>query len=332
MTTSVTLVIPTYQRGPYLVDTARQALAQDPPADEIIVVDQTLEHAPEVEAFLGAETEAGRIRHLRQQPPDLQKARNRGLLEARCDVVLFIDDDVVLPSGFVAAHRRNYDEPTIAAVAGRVVSPLTPADAAQRPLHRPGGARFDFLHFRLDGAQRVEGVANWLAGNASARREVLLGVGGFDETYVGYGWEDVDAAIRLWKAGHRVVYDPQAWLEHLMAPSGGQGLRSQESDLFGRLLGAHYFYWHHLFPHWRYATQLPLFFRRQVLTRRYLQRPWVIPGAALAFFQAWLSAVKSAPRLLMDRGPEESPQSGPGDEYRSSPGSGSSAGPATPLR
>ncbi len=298
MTASISLVIPTYRRGAYLVDTVRQALAQEPPADEILVVDQTLEHASEVEAFLGTEAGAGRIRHLRQQPPGVQKARNRGLLEARCEVVLFLDDDVVLPPGFIAAHRRNYDDPAVAAVAGRVVSPLTPADAAQRPLHRPGGARFDCLHFRLDGAQRVEGVANWLQGNASARRAVLLGIGGHDETYVGYGWEDVDTAVRLWQAGRRIVYDPQAWLEHLMAASGGQGLRSEKLDLSRIYFGAHYSFWRHLFPHWRYAIQMLLLFRRQVLPRSRLKRPWNIPRATLAFFSSWLSAVTSQPDLL----------------------------------
>ena len=45
---SITVVIPTYGRDRVLVDTIRHVLALVPPPAEVIVLDQTKEHAPEV--------------------------------------------------------------------------------------------------------------------------------------------------------------------------------------------------------------------------------------------------------------------------------------------
>ncbi len=295
---TVALAIPTYLRGQVLVDTLCQALEQDPPADEVLVIDQTLRHQAHVESYLTAQDEAGRIRWLRQAEPNAQKARNRALEETFCDVILFIDDDVVLPPAFVQAHRKNYLDPEVAGVAGRVISHLTPPDAHLLPVCRPRGTRFDFRYFRLDGSRRVEGVANLIGANHSIRRRCLQAIGGCDETYVGAFFDDTDTVVRLWQAGRRVVYDPDAWLEHLMAPRGGHGVRSKSLARWRRHFAPHYFYLRHVFPHWIYWLDVPLRMARgAILNRETLRRPWLIPWAAAAYSYAFCRAVLSRPRL-----------------------------------
>jgi len=44
---TVTLAIPTYGRDEVLLDTLRACLTLDPPADELLVVDQTSTHGAE---------------------------------------------------------------------------------------------------------------------------------------------------------------------------------------------------------------------------------------------------------------------------------------------
>src|SRR5207248_2449567 len=46
------VVIATYGREQVLVDTIRQVLCQEPPPDEILIVDQTREHHPATTGFL----------------------------------------------------------------------------------------------------------------------------------------------------------------------------------------------------------------------------------------------------------------------------------------
>lgn len=45
-------------------------------------------------------------------------------------------------------------------------------------------------------------------------RELFLGLGGFDDAYAPAYYEDADYALRLWQAGHRVVYEPRALARH----------------------------------------------------------------------------------------------------------------------
>lgn len=60
------------------------------------------------------------------------------------------------------------------------------------------------------------------------RRDLFLGLGGFDEAFAPAYYEDTDYCARLWEKGLRVVYDPRVSVLHYeFASSGSQG-RAQE--------------------------------------------------------------------------------------------------------
>ena len=120
-TLTVALAIPTYNRERVLVDTLKQVLAQDPPADEILVIDQTVEHEHETEEYLTKADDTGRIKWIKHSPPNLNGARNRALWETICDILIFIDDDVELVPSFIEKHIRNYTDNVVVAVAGRTI-------------------------------------------------------------------------------------------------------------------------------------------------------------------------------------------------------------------
>ena len=46
------------------------------------------------------------------------------------------------------------------------------------------------------------------------RRELFFELGGFDEIYTPYAWEDLDLAYRAWKRGYKVIYEPMAVCYH----------------------------------------------------------------------------------------------------------------------
>lgn len=72
--------ISTYRRDQVLIDTVRDLLALDPPPAEILVLDQTPKHAPDIASVLGDWDAAGHIRWLRLPEPFIPRAINRGLL------------------------------------------------------------------------------------------------------------------------------------------------------------------------------------------------------------------------------------------------------------
>lgn len=293
MGTSLCVAIPTYGREQVLLDSIRYVLTQDPPAQEILVIDQTQKHETATEESLHRWNEEGRIRWIKHSPPNLPAARNRALRETECDVILFIDDDVVLPMDFVGKHLGNYDNSDIAAVAGRVV------EDNWRPPPRPRKKWppiMDAAFLDRGGECRIERVGGVPGGNHSVRAHALRSIGGYDENFsVGPAIrEESDAAIRLWKAGYRIDFDPDAWLIHLAAPAGG--CRADTGwEPWMMSFSLLYFAFKHLYPgYWFWEQVCFRIPRSHVFCRKNLLRPWRIPGAIAAYLKAILAARRVA--------------------------------------
>ena len=118
---SISIIVPTYQREAVLCSTLADVLKQDYPDYEVIVVDQTRTHQPETQAYLDSLIEADQIQYYPLSWASLPGARNYGVERSRGDIILFIDDDVELPEGYLQAHAKVFlEQPTVGAVAGRV--------------------------------------------------------------------------------------------------------------------------------------------------------------------------------------------------------------------
>lgn len=218
MSLSVSVVIPSLGREKELIDTVRALLNQTRLPDEIVVVDQNEPAFEAVDRFFAQDA---RIRHLRATP-GYAKNLNRGLKEAQGEIVIFLDDDVEPTSGLIEAHLLNYQkDPELGGVAGRVLQ--AQGDRDPDLLRKVGQysiwsgevlANFN-AKFRSP-VQLAQGA------NMSFRRSILLEAGGFDEGFDGNGYRcESDACLRVARAGHSIIFDPQAELKHLMAPAGG---------------------------------------------------------------------------------------------------------------
>lgn len=281
---TVCVAIPTYNREQVLLDTINYVLRQRQRPDEILVIDQTPHHEPETAAFLQTAHNEQTIRWIKQSPPNLNRARNRALWETRCDIIIYIDDDIEPVDGFIAHHLSNYRDPDVVAVAGRTIQARgNTSNENMCPWLRPLKAH----HFVLDGQERVEGVAAFIGANHSVRTETLRQIGGYDENYVGPLFDESDVALTLWKHGRKIVFDPRAEVFHLQSPSGGTRLRKKRRQSlpeyqmsFTRI----YFHWKHFFPTTYFWKQI-LFvqFRRSVLRRDNILHPWRLPWALLSY-------------------------------------------------
>lgn len=215
----IAIGIPTYNRANVLLDTIRDALRQEPPADEIVVVDQSDWYPEGAKEELLALARKGAICWYRQEEANLPMARNRVLVETSCDIVVFIDDDVQLSPAFVAAHLANYRNNAVWAVCGRI----TERDIPVRPLtERTWPKILDYKLFDPGWSQRIEDFGHFKGCNHSVRRRWMLDLGGYDEAYTGVALrEECDSAFRIMQAGGIICFDPTAHLHHLRAPAGG---------------------------------------------------------------------------------------------------------------
>lgn len=190
------VVIATKDRAA-LLDAALASLRaqEDAPEYELVVVDNGSSDAtPDVARQHGAA-------YAFVAAPNRGKARNAGIALASGDAIVFVDDDVVTPPHFLAAHAKAHrDEIFPLAVSGPI---LNVPDASQRP--EPTAANFSRAFF--------------VTCNVSVRAASLRAVGGFDEAFDLYGWEDTELGARLRAHGVRRGFAWDAYLWHIKPPT-----------------------------------------------------------------------------------------------------------------
>ncbi len=290
---TVSVIIPTYQREDVLCQTLRQLLDQDRQPDEILIVDQTPAHESETEIFLSHLAKEGKTRVIRQEIPSLSRARNRGIMEATGDILIFLDDDVLIERDFVRAHLENFQDPTVAAVTGAIWSergttlPLMyelPDLARKEPL--------GWMEVPPNLAFRTEKIL-LLGGNCSVRRSVAEQVGGFDENYGRYDYHgDFDFGWRVHRAGWKILHEPRAGIHHLVAPRGGCRVQRKQRPVpeVEELQPKFYFYWKN-FPTYHSLVPVYRLLRQHVVNKANVFRPYYLP---LSLWRALVAFVKAA--------------------------------------
>lgn len=224
----VSVVIPTKDRPESVVRTVAGVFASRYPASrfEVIVVDNGSGDDATVEPSDFEVPSEGRLQVLREAIPGGSNARNRGLVEARGDVVVCADDDVDVDAGWLTRMVQPIaSDERIAGVAGLTVP---------RELETPAQLWFEgFGGFMRGFERRVYDLAEPPADkplfpftlgdlgsgqNMAFRRDVLVDLGGFDPALgtatLTLGGEDLDAMLRVLLAGYRVVYQPAAIVRH----------------------------------------------------------------------------------------------------------------------
>jgi len=301
MTPTISIVIPTFDRGDVLLDTVRALFTLRDRADEVLIVDQTPQPAAAVAEQLRSWDKAGAIRWVRLDRPSIPHAMNIGLQWANSEVVLFLDDDILPGPRLVAAHRAALAASQATwGVVGQVLQPGEEPHA-HRGYQPSSGLRadLDFPFWSTDSAS----VSNVMAGNLSVRRERALEAGGFDENFSGSAYRfETEFCRRLLAAGGEVRFEPAASLRHLRVQRGGT--RTVGSHLTSASprhgMGDYYFALQSGLSLESAAYMLRRPFR-EVCTRFHLRRPWYIPvklvGEVRAF-RAAVTAFRSGPQLL----------------------------------
>ncbi|MGC2411097.1 MAG: glycosyltransferase [Stellaceae bacterium] len=174
--------------------------AVDYPDYEVIVVndgstDRTLEIAEDYPF----------CRIISQPNKGLSAARNVGADAATGEIVAYTDSDCVADPDWLTYLAARMEAGNLAACGGPNFPPpentLVPAAVAVSP----GGP----THVLIS-----DEVAEHIAGcNMAFRREVLLGLGGFDPIYRAAG-DDVDICWRFQDAGHSIGFSPAAVVWH----------------------------------------------------------------------------------------------------------------------
>jgi GT2 family glycosyltransferase len=206
----VSLVVPARNAGRTLPRTLQALAALEPPAHEIVLVDNgSWDDTPRHLAAFAAAAPRSKVLVLAETRPGASLARNTGAWAATGDVIAFTDADCCPHADWLARLSVPLADASIGAVAGRLAS--TP----------PRGVIETFSSlFTLQApalAARHTRWTPWTGGfptaNLAVRRELLQRLGGFDESIRIYG-EDYDLCARIYSTGAAIAYTPAAVVEH----------------------------------------------------------------------------------------------------------------------
>jgi GT2 family glycosyltransferase len=144
------------------------------------------------------------VRVLEQSHAGPAAARNRGAAAATADLLIFLDDDIEVLPGFVAAHIAARAAPH-----GVVIGYLPPELQGRRDLFAVMlRAWWEAMFERMRDPGHRFTYSDLLSGNFSMSRQLFEQSGGFDETL--HCHEDYELGYRLIAAGARFQFAPAA--------------------------------------------------------------------------------------------------------------------------
>jgi len=204
---SVTVVVPVRNREltiQPLLDSL-QKLDYDTNKVEVIVVDgnstdKTQEIVKKYPVKLVVEKRKG-----------LNLARNTGIKCAKGEIVAFTDSDCIVPPNWITKIVENFKDPQISCVGGSAKA--LDNDFISQYADNSIVRLMPFFTKREE-LKKVKPFFRHPAGcNMAFRRKVAEEVGYFDE-HIQYGFDEVEFADRICRAGYKMVLDPDVLVWH----------------------------------------------------------------------------------------------------------------------
>jgi glycosyltransferase involved in cell wall biosynthesis len=222
--TALSVVVCTHNRSQSLLETLESLARADVPERtvvEFLVVDNvsTDDTRTRVHEFIGRGN--GRFRHVYEPRKGKGFALNRGIEEARGEIIAFTDDDAIVDPGWIRAMVEVFRGSDADCVGGRV-RPLwlgeRPAWLTDRLLNVLAVADHGDAPYRL---VQGESSRTFLGVNVAFRKDFFRRHGLYRTDLTargGAGNEDMEMCDRVKKLGASALYSPDAVVSHKVPP------------------------------------------------------------------------------------------------------------------
>lgn len=145
-------------------------------------------------------------------------AINEGFRVSRNQIVILLDNDVFVDKDFILPLVSHFnDEKVFGVMPGLGLLSSEPKKNGSKIFASNLALRRGFIeiHFVNLKESQQQNLIFLLGGGASAMdREKLLKIGGFDELFSPFYWEDADLSYRAWKRGWKIIYEPKSRVFH----------------------------------------------------------------------------------------------------------------------
>ncbi|MEP0923561.1 glycosyltransferase [Leptolyngbya sp. ST-U4] len=192
---------------------------------EILVVDNgSTDNTKDITRAAINEFSPHQIRYIYEPEPGLLSGRHRGALEAKGEILTFVDDDIEADPEWLRAIKESFDDPTVKLVGGRNLPKYEvepPAWLEWFWTEHPFGKVCVNLSLLDFGDQVREINANYVWGlNFSIRKSALFELGGFHPDCISkhlqhfQGDGETGLTQKANAKGYKAIYQPKALLFH----------------------------------------------------------------------------------------------------------------------
>lgn len=208
----VSVYIPSYNGARCLSECIEAVLRQAYPVDEIIVVD---DGSTDKTKEIASKFQVKLIRH--EYNRGIAAARNSAILKAKNDFIASVDADCLLEPNWLFECMKNFDNPNVAAVGGKLIGKNSEGLADRwREVH---------LKHHWGDKRRINPI--FLSGsNLVIRKEILKQIGFYNEKRFKKNYEDVDMSLRLKDKGYNLIYESNAIANHVKKDTLGSILKT----------------------------------------------------------------------------------------------------------
>jgi glycosyltransferase involved in cell wall biosynthesis len=204
----VSVVIPTYNRKEPLMETLKAFSKQTFKDFEVVIIDDGSSDG--TKEAIDKNNFPFEIRYFFQGNKGPAAARNRGIREAKNEIILFTDADIIPGPELLAEHLESHKKggENLAVLGYMEWDPrikLTP--------FRKYIADYHLAYPRIKDENNVE-FGFFYTGNISVYKKFLIQTGFFDETFPHAAYEDTEFSYRLHKSGMRIILNRKAFAYH----------------------------------------------------------------------------------------------------------------------
>ena len=151
------------------------------------------------------------INNTKKDESGFSKNVNRGVSLATGDILILFNSDVRPHKDFLAPLLAHFADEKVFAV-GCMDESIEEGKTVPRG-RAIGWWQRGFLQHKA--ADIKEGNSLWASGGSSAfRKSIWDKIGGLDNLFNPFYWEDIDLSYRAWKSGYKVLFEPKSIVVH----------------------------------------------------------------------------------------------------------------------
>jgi O-antigen biosynthesis protein len=208
------------------------------------------------------------------------RAVNQGVITARSEIVILLNNDVRPEKDFLKFLVKDFQDEKVFAV------------SLNEPQWSWAKGKWvnGFVEHESGLKTKTPHLSFWANGGSGAfRKSIWLKLGGLDEIFWPFYWEDIDLSYRAWKRGYKIIWEPQSVVHHQHEATIGSHFSQRYVDLISQR--------NQLLFIWKNITDL-----RMLLVHKFFlwKKLLTQPGYAKPFLAAWFKFPLVFPRWLKE--------------------------------